>query len=99
MKRAEALRRLNMEQCTTAEIKIIISRSNLGKTDSKIAKLWLIDGLLLADIGAEMGFDRSTIGKRVHNILEKIEKVSQNHCVSSQNKTKNSPLKIAPVVS
>ena len=83
MKRAEALRQIGLEECTTAEIKTIISQSNLGRTNSKIAKLWLVDGLLLADIGAEMGFDRSTIGKRLPVILDRIEKVSRKHSVPS----------------
>lgn len=78
MKKSEALKALGLENCCKKEVFRIILESNLGKENEKIAKLWLIDGMYLADIGAAIGYERSTIGKRLPKILYQIKAVSES---------------------
>lgn len=38
--------------------------------------MWLLDGMKLADIGAAVGYDRSTVGKRLPWILDRVSKAA-----------------------
>lgn len=60
----------------SADFERIIDQSNLGKRETTIAKLWLLEGMRLADIGAAVGYDRSTVGKKLPWILQKVERTA-----------------------
>ncbi len=60
----------------SADFEKIIDQSNLGKRETTIAKLWLLEGMRLADIGAAVGYDRSTVGKKLPWILQKVERTA-----------------------
>ncbi len=38
--------------------------------------MWLLDGMKLADIGAAVGYDRSTVGKKLPWILQRVERTA-----------------------
>lgn len=61
----EGLLRSKMETC--------IYEANLGTDDTEIAKRYLLDHWAQIDIAAELGCCRTTVHKRVHWILEKVE--------------------------
>lgn len=60
----------------SADFERIIDQSNLGKRETIIAKLWLLEGMRLADIGAAVGYDRSTVGKKLPWILQRVERTA-----------------------
>lgn len=54
-----------------AEMETCITQSNFGRDDTLIAKRYLIDHWPQIEIAAELGWDRSTVSKRVSYILRK----------------------------
>lgn len=56
-----------------SEMEQAIYEANLGTEESRIAKRYLIDHWPQIDIAAQMGCDRSTISKRMPQILDKVE--------------------------
>ena len=64
----ELLLRVEMEQA--------IEQANLGTFDTFVAKKYLIEQVQLVDIAAEVGYDRSAIGKRIPAILERVERTA-----------------------
>lgn len=55
-----------------AEMQKRIDGARLGKLNSKIAKMRLIDGEYYADIGAEVGCDRRTVARRMDWIVSQL---------------------------
>ena len=51
----------------------VIEQSNLGLENTKIATMYLIDGIPQMDIAVEIGYDRSTITKRLRKIVTRAE--------------------------
>lgn len=51
----------------------IIRRANLGREDTEIARLRYIDQIPLAEIGAEIGLDRTSVGRRLARIDKKLK--------------------------
>lgn len=47
-----------------------IADARLGRTNSTIARMRLIDRMDYADIGAEVGYDRTTVSRRMKNIID-----------------------------
>lgn len=47
-----------------------ISDARLGKTNTTIARMRLIDRMDYVDIGAEVGYDRTTVSRRMRNIID-----------------------------
>ena len=56
----------------------IIDNYIKSETDRKIAKMYYLNGLPQADIGAELGYSRSAIKRRLPKILNIIEKNTKN---------------------
>jgi len=60
----------------------IIEQANLGQEDSYIASRYLLDAIPQIDIAEEMGerfgksYNRSTISRRLPNIIRKIERTA-----------------------
>lgn len=47
-----------------------IADARLGRTNSTIARMRLIDRMDYADIGAEVGYDRTTVSRRMRTIID-----------------------------
>jgi DNA-directed RNA polymerase specialized sigma subunit len=71
----------NLKLLSNEKWEYIINNYIKSEIDRKIAKLYYLDGIPQVDIGAEVGYSRSTIKKRLPKILNIIEK--------HQNETKN----------
>lgn len=56
-----------------SEMERAICEANLGNDDTMIATRYLIEHIPQIDIAAEFGCDRSTISKRMPQILKKVE--------------------------
>ena len=57
----------------------IIDNYIKNETDRQIAKMYYLNGICQEDIGAELGYSRSTIKKKLPkllNIIEKYQKVT-----------------------
>lgn len=52
----------------------IIDNYIKNETDRQIAKMYYLDGIPQADIGAEVGYSRSAIKKKLPKLLSIIEK-------------------------
>lgn len=55
----------------------VINEAALGKEDTKIAKMYLLDAIPQIDIGVEVNLSRSAISKRILKILDKIERTAR----------------------
>ena len=51
-----------------------IADARLGKTNTIIARRRLIDRMDYVDIGAEVGYDRTTVSRRMKNIIATIDR-------------------------
>lgn len=51
-----------------------IADARLGKTNTAIARMRLIDRMDYVDIGAEVGYDRTTVSRRMKNIIATIDR-------------------------
>jgi len=47
-----------------------IADARLGRTNSTIARMRLIDRMDYVDIGAEVGYDRTTVSRRMRDIVK-----------------------------
>ncbi len=52
----------------------IIDNHIKSETDRKIAKMYYLDGIPQVDIGAELGYSRSAIKKKLPKLIRIIEK-------------------------
>ena len=66
----------SLELLLRVEVEQAIEQANLGTFDTFVAKKYLIEQVPLADIAAEVGYDRSAIGKRIPAILTKVERTA-----------------------
>lgn len=51
-----------------------IADARLGKTNTAIARMRLIDRMDYVDIGAEVGYDRTTVARRMKNIIATLDR-------------------------
>lgn len=56
-----------------SEMLACIEESNLGQTDTTVAKRYLIDQWAQIDIAAELGWGKSTVSVRMPRILRKVQ--------------------------
>lgn len=54
----------------------VIFQAALGKEDTTIAKMYLLDVIPQVDIGEEIGLSRSAVSKRLLKIIDKIERTA-----------------------
>ena len=55
----------------------VIDQANLGVENTQIAKMYFIDGTPQMDIALVVGYDRSTITKRLHKITDRAAVTAQ----------------------
>lgn len=60
------------EGMSTKEMEARILAARLGRVDTKIARMRLIDREYYADIGAAVGYDRRTVARRMKGIIRQI---------------------------
>lgn len=75
----------SLGQLLRSEMENAISEANLGKTDSLIARMYLIERIPQIDIAIELDLERSTISRRLPSIVERVEKTAQR--LAAQNFT------------
>lgn len=62
-----------LEELTTTEMKHSIREANLGKDDTRIAELCLLDRKVQIDTAECCGIDRKTVHRHLPFIFEKVE--------------------------
>ena len=67
----------SLELLLRVELEQAIEQANLGTFDTFVAKKYLIEQVPLADIAAEVGYDRSAIGKRIPVILFRVQNAAE----------------------
>lgn len=60
-----------------SEMLTCIEESNLGQTDTTVAKRYLIDQWAQIDIAAELGWGKSTVSVRMPRILRKVQETAR----------------------
>ena len=60
-----------------SEMLYCIEESNLGQTDTTVAKRYLIDQWAQIDIAAELGWGKSTVSVRMPRILRKVQETAR----------------------
>ena len=66
-----------LEPLLKSEMEHCIEQANLGYYDTMIAKRYLIDQWAQIDIAAELGWNRTTVSKRIPRIIRKVETTAQ----------------------
>ena len=72
----------SIELLLRSEVELVIEQANLGIFDSVVAKKYLIDQVPQVEIAEELGYERSTITKRMPRIIRR---------ASSRNRVSGSP--------
>ena len=67
----------SLGQLLRSEMEKAISEANLGNSDSLIAKRYLLERIPQMDIAVELDMERSTISRRLHSIIDRVEKTAQ----------------------
>lgn len=60
-----------------SEMEATIAEANLGTENKRIAAMYLIEHIPLIDIAVEMGFERSTISRRMPYIMQCVEQTAR----------------------
>lgn len=55
----------------------VIGEAALGKEDTQIAMMYLLDAIPQIDIGVELNLDRTTVSRRLTKILPRIERTAR----------------------
>ncbi len=66
-----------LDELLRSDLEQAIYEANLGIDDTEIAKRYLIRQMPQIDIAAELGCDRSTISKRMPQILRKVQRAAE----------------------
>lgn len=61
-----------------SELEYYITEANLGKEDTKIAIMYLIDKMPQIDIAIELDITQKTVSSRCQKIIEKISEIIQD---------------------
>lgn len=60
----------------TSEISKAIEEANLGVVNAQIARRYYIDHAAHMDIAVELGYDRSTVSKRLKDIAPRVSRAA-----------------------
>lgn len=67
----------SLEDFTRADWERAIREAALGIENTRIAEMYLLDGIAHVDIGTEAGLSRSAVSKRLLKIVDKIERTAR----------------------
>lgn len=62
---------------TRSELEMVILEAALGIEDTRIAEMYLLDGIAHVDIGEEVGLSRSAVSKRMPHIIDRVERTAR----------------------
>lgn len=65
-----------LSQLLRSDWEKIILQANLGKEDTNIAEMYLLDAIPQIEIGTELNLTRSTVSRRLLKILDKVERTA-----------------------
>ena len=68
----------NFQRVLRSKMEAAIFEANLGRENTEIAKLRLIDQIPQIEIAEELGIDRNTIADRLQEIYEKVEQAANS---------------------
>jgi len=77
MARARARVPESLDDLLRGDWERVIFQANLGEEDTKIAEMYLLDALPQIEIGCELGLSRSAVSKRLHRIINKVERTAE----------------------
>ena len=77
MARARARVSKSFGDFTRSDWELVIREAALGVEDTRIAELYLVDGIAHIDIGEEVGLSRSAVSKRMLRIIDKVERTAR----------------------
>lgn len=77
MAKARARVPASLDGLLYADWEAVIKQANLGKEDTKIAEMYLLDATPQVDIGEEVGLERSTVSRRLLGIMDKLERTAR----------------------
>lgn len=66
----------SLELLLRVELEQAIEQANLGTFDTFVAKKYLIEQVPQIDIAEELGYERTTITKRLPRIVEKVDRAA-----------------------
>ncbi len=67
----------SLSQLLRSDWEKIISQANLGLEDTEIAEMYLLDAIPQIEIGVALNLTRSTVSRRLLNILDKVERTAR----------------------
>lgn len=76
MGRARARVPGRLEDFTRSDWEAVIREAALGVEDTRIAEMYLLDAIPQVEIGEELDLERSTVSKRLHRIIDKVERTA-----------------------
>lgn len=62
---------------TRSEWEMVVREAALGIEDTRIAEMYLLDGIAHVDIGEEVGLSRSAVSKRMPRIIDRVERTAR----------------------
>lgn len=74
----------SLGQLLRSEMETAISEANLGNSDSLIATRYLIEHIPQIDIAIEIDVERSTVSRRLPQIIARVEQTAQRLKLISQ---------------
>lgn len=77
MARARVRASISDAGLTRSQWETVIWEAALGIENTRIAEMYLLDGIAHVDIGAEVGLSRSAVSKRLPGIIDKIERTAR----------------------
>ena len=60
-----------------ADWEVVIAQANLGRENTRIAKMYYLDAVPQVEIGEAVGLTRTAVSKRLSGILDKIERTAR----------------------
>lgn len=67
----------NLDGMLRSDWESIIYQAALGKEDTQIAEMYLLDAIPQVEIGVAVGLTRSAVSRRLTKILDKIERTAR----------------------
>lgn len=66
----------SLELLLRCEVEQAIDQANLGNFDTFVAKKYLIEQVPQIDIAEELGYERTTVTKRMPRIIERVDRAA-----------------------
>lgn len=66
----------SLELLLRYEVEQAIEQANLGNFDTFVAKKYLIEQVPQIDIAEELGYERTTVTKRMPRIIERVDRAA-----------------------